>query len=328
PAPAPTADNSSSRSLSIRSRCCTSHCSPFGIAKSVRRGHDPICTSLPGNFGAGNVTRVMSSPPSGIRFRTPVMFPATRRQGGGAAFAAWLNLWGALKTSEFRSTRITGLAFGLSSPAQSGDLIRNGSLNDGEAPTGMGRRREPRKEMQTPVRIFGTNSSGQVFSEKAVTVNISQLGAELSGVQAKLNLDGIIGLSYGKNRVYFRVKWVGEPGTPKAGHVGLVNISPEKPLWDFPLPAPTPDNHQPRVVEQRKHSRFKCQIFGFGCLPFGLDLSAGSLLYFLRVSQHIAQCSPFTSKRSLPHVVHLTNAGVAVGAVGLVSIMSTCSFNP
>jgi len=122
----------------------------------------------------------------------------------------------------------------------------------------MGRRREPRKEMQTPVRIFGTNSSGQVFSEKAVTVNISQLGAELSGVQAKLNLDEIIGLSYGKNRVYFRVKWVGEPGTPKAGHVGLVNISPEKPLWDFPLPAPTPDNHQPRVVEQRKHSRFKC----------------------------------------------------------------------
>jgi hypothetical protein len=122
----------------------------------------------------------------------------------------------------------------------------------------MGRRREPRKEIQAPVRIFGTNSSGQVFSEKAVTVNVSQQGAELSGVQAGLNLDEIIGLSYGKNRVYFRVKWVGEHGTPKAGHVGLLNISPEKPLWDFPLPSPTPDNHQPRVVEQRKHPRFKC----------------------------------------------------------------------
>ncbi|MGO9573056.1 MAG: PilZ domain-containing protein [Terriglobales bacterium] len=122
----------------------------------------------------------------------------------------------------------------------------------------MGRRREPRKEIQAPVRIFGTDCSGQVFSEKAVTVNISQQGAELSGVQAKLNLDEIIGLSYGKNRVHFRVKWVGEPGTPKAGHVGLLNISPEKPLWDFPLPSPTPDDHQPRVVEQRKHPRFKC----------------------------------------------------------------------
>jgi len=38
----------------------------------------------------------------------------------------------------------------------------------------------------------------------------------------------------------------------------LLNISPEKPLWDFPLPSPTPDDHQPRVVEQRKHPRFKC----------------------------------------------------------------------
>jgi PilZ domain len=122
----------------------------------------------------------------------------------------------------------------------------------------MGRRREPRKEIQAPVRIFGTNSSGQVFSESAVTVNISQQGAELSGVQARLNVDEIIGLAYGKNRVHFRVKWVGAPSTPRAGHVGLINISPEKPLWDFPLPTPTPDNHQPRVVEQRKDPRFKC----------------------------------------------------------------------
>ena len=122
----------------------------------------------------------------------------------------------------------------------------------------MGKRREPRKEIQVPVRIFGTNSSGQAFSEKAVTINISRQGAELSGVQAKLNLDEIVGLAYGKNRVHFRVKWVGAPGTPKAGHVGLINTSPEKPLWDFPLPTPTPDNYQPRVAEQRKHPRFKC----------------------------------------------------------------------
>jgi hypothetical protein len=80
----------------------------------------------------------------------------------------------------------------------------------------------------------------------------------LSGVQAGLNLGETIGLSYGKNRLYFRVKWVGEPGTPKAGHVGLLSISPEKPLWDFSLPSPTPDNHQSRFVEQRKYTRFKC----------------------------------------------------------------------
>jgi PilZ domain len=122
----------------------------------------------------------------------------------------------------------------------------------------MGRRRQPRKEVQAPVRIFGTDSSGRVFSAKAMTVNVSQHGIELSGVESQLNLDEIIGLTYGENRVHFRVKWVGQPGTAKAGHVGLLNISPEKPLWDFPLPSPMPDNHQPQLVQQRKHTRFQC----------------------------------------------------------------------
>jgi len=78
----------------------------------------------------------------------------------------------------------------------------------------MGRRRAPRKEIEVPVRIFGTDSSGQVFSEKALTVNISQGGVELKGVPVRLALDEIIGLTYGKYRVHFRVKCVGMPGTP------------------------------------------------------------------------------------------------------------------
>jgi hypothetical protein len=122
----------------------------------------------------------------------------------------------------------------------------------------MGRRREPRKEIQVPVRIFGTDSSGQVFSAKAVTVNVSQQGIELSGVECRLKLDETIGLTYGKDRVHFRVKWVGQPGTPKAGHVGLLNLSPEKPIWDFPLPPAVPDNYLLQFAEQRKHPRFKC----------------------------------------------------------------------
>ncbi len=122
----------------------------------------------------------------------------------------------------------------------------------------MGRRREPRKDIQLPVRIFGTDSSGQVFSEKAITVNVSHQGAELSGVQAKIKLEETIGLTYGKNRVHFRVKWIGKLGTPKAGHVGLLNMAPEKPLWDLTLPSPAPDNYQQRVAEQRKDPRFKC----------------------------------------------------------------------
>jgi len=123
----------------------------------------------------------------------------------------------------------------------------------------MGKRIEPRLEVQVPVRIFGTESTGSVFSQKVVTVNISRLGVELAEVEAKLAVDEIIGLTYAAKRVHFRVKWIGAPGTPKAGHVGLLNIAPEKPLWDFPLPAAASDNHQPGLVEKRKHPRFRCQ---------------------------------------------------------------------
>jgi hypothetical protein len=123
----------------------------------------------------------------------------------------------------------------------------------------MGRRSQPRKELEVPVRIFGTDSDGKVFSEKVSTVNISRNGVELVGVSRKLKVDEIVGLTCGNNRVHFRIKWVGEPGTPDAGHVGLLNIAPEKPLWNFPLPSDAPDDYQPGSIEHRKHSRFRCQ---------------------------------------------------------------------
>jgi hypothetical protein len=123
----------------------------------------------------------------------------------------------------------------------------------------MGRRSQPRKQIEVPVRIFGTDSGGQVFSEKVLTVNISRNGAELAGVRSKLSPDEIVGLTYGANRVHFRVKWIGAPGTPKAGHVGLLNIAPQKPLWDFPLPPDAPDDFQLANVEHRIDPRFRCQ---------------------------------------------------------------------
>jgi hypothetical protein len=123
----------------------------------------------------------------------------------------------------------------------------------------MGRRIQPRKSIEVPVRIFGTDSHGQVFSDKVLTVNVSRNGTELAGVRPDLGLDEIVGLTYGSNRVHFRVKWIGAPGTPRAGHVGLLNIAPEKPLWDFPLPADVKDDYVATAVEHRSHPRFRCQ---------------------------------------------------------------------
>src|SRR6266699_356230 len=133
----------------------------------------------------------------------------------------------------------------------------------------MGKRREPRKPVEKQVRIFGTDAAGKIFSETVTTADVSQNGARLCGVRAKLSLDEIIGVSYGKNKVHFRVKWVadasnagpnaGPNGGPTVDQIGLLNLTPEKPFWDFPLPAATPDNFRP--TQERRHSaRVKCSI--------------------------------------------------------------------
>jgi hypothetical protein len=122
----------------------------------------------------------------------------------------------------------------------------------------VGNRREPRDDAKLPVRIFGTDADGRVFSEKVTTVNVSRQGVEVSGLKVNLKLDEIVGLTLGQKKLHFRVKWMGPAGTPKAGHAGLLNLNPEKPFWDLPLPAPAQDQFQAGSVERRKHMRVKC----------------------------------------------------------------------
>jgi hypothetical protein len=69
----------------------------------------------------------------------------------------------------------------------------------------MGKRREPRKDIRVAVRIFGTDRGGQLFSEKVFTVNVSQQGVELSGVQVQPNVDEIVAVNYGVTKAHFRV---------------------------------------------------------------------------------------------------------------------------
>jgi PilZ domain len=122
----------------------------------------------------------------------------------------------------------------------------------------MGKRREPRKDIRVAVRIFGTDRGGQLFSEKVFTVNVSQHGVELSGVQAQPNVDEIVGITHGVTKAHFRVKWVGQPGSDKAGRLGLLNLSPGKNLWDFPLPPPGYDATVRDARDRRASSRAKC----------------------------------------------------------------------
>jgi hypothetical protein len=113
--------------------------------------------------------------------------------------------------------------------------------------------------MRLPVRIFGTDADGRVFSESIFTVDISHTGAKLSGVQARIKPGEVIGITHGKNKSRFCVKWVGQPGTPLAGQIGVLNISPEKYIWDLTLPAAGFDPYKSASgSDRRQHARLKC----------------------------------------------------------------------
>ena len=63
-----------------------------------------------------------------------------------------------------------------------------------------------------------------------------------------------------RTRSTFRVKWAGEPGSPKDGQIGLLNLTPEKPFWDFPLPSGVIDNFRFADKDRRQSARAKCSI--------------------------------------------------------------------
>jgi hypothetical protein len=117
--------------------------------------------------------------------------------------------------------------------------------------------REQRKQVALTVRIFGTDSTGHVFSDSVSTVNVSFEGAMLSGVRRPIQPGEIIGLTYGKNKARFRVRWVGEPGTPNQGRMGIQNVMPTSCIWDIPLPARISDTKSEYPVA-RRHARLKC----------------------------------------------------------------------
>ena len=126
----------------------------------------------------------------------------------------------------------------------------------------MGQRREPRKDLKVPVRVFGTDLDGRPFSENVSTLNVSSRGAKLAGLQAKIKTGEVIAMAYGAQKSRFAVRWVGSAGAATEGQLGLENVSPEKPFWDFPLPAPGMDEYgrHSKGAERRKYVRLKCLI--------------------------------------------------------------------
>lgn len=101
------------------------------------------------------------------------------------------------------------------------------------------RRREKRIQIKLPVQVGRLSVRDQLWS--AHTVDISTLGARLTGLAEPLKVGEVLEIHCGRREAIFRVMWIGPPNTGAAGHVGVECLTPETNIWDLDMSARTDD---------------------------------------------------------------------------------------
>lgn len=125
----------------------------------------------------------------------------------------------------------------------------------------MGTRQDPRVEARLQIRIAGIDVNGHPLLQMVTTRNISRRGALLEGLQGTLKPEETVALTYKNNKARFRVSWVGETGSARAGQIGVQSVDATKCIWDAALlPPPAPDTYAAPARERRKHRRVPCRL--------------------------------------------------------------------
>ena len=125
----------------------------------------------------------------------------------------------------------------------------------------MGKRRDPRIQAKLQVRIAGIDASGRPLLQTVTAQNISRQGALLDGIQSAFKPGEIISVSYKNNKSRFRVIWMGDTGTARAGQMGVQSVDPAQCIWDVAtLPPTAADTFAARVTERRQRPRVPCKL--------------------------------------------------------------------
>jgi len=103
--------------------------------------------------------------------------------------------------------------------------------------TNMPKRSEPRLTQEAPVRIFGMDSRGRPINIASSTLDISKSGARLKEIRCWDYPGEIIGIRHGMEKARFRIVWVGAPGTPMDGQIGLQCIEAGRYIWGVAPPS-------------------------------------------------------------------------------------------
>jgi hypothetical protein len=90
----------------------------------------------------------------------------------------------------------------------------------------MDRRKERRLNLELPVRIWGVDRMARPFAELARVRNISNRGAVLVGVRAKIQTGDVLDVQLGASRTEFRIAWIS-----LSGEAGIEALAMEPPIF-------------------------------------------------------------------------------------------------
>jgi c-di-GMP-binding flagellar brake protein YcgR len=124
----------------------------------------------------------------------------------------------------------------------------------------MGRRREPRVRISLSVTVQGIDRFGKTFYQPARTVDISRSGAALEGASHVRGVGEEVQVEYKGESAGYRVKWIGPPGSKRAGQVGMECIQAGKYIWKEKLP----DFYTDNFVVPAAHSKADSTLGGTG----------------------------------------------------------------
>jgi len=121
----------------------------------------------------------------------------------------------------------------------------------------MYRRKRNRVKMVLGVRASGQASSGLQFDELAHTLDIAIGGVRLGGMnRIQLQPGDVIEIRRQSRKARFKVAWVGAPGSPRDGQIGLQGIDASPNFWglevpvegEVPVTLPVSKPHRPNHV--------------------------------------------------------------------------------
>jgi hypothetical protein len=95
--------------------------------------------------------------------------------------------------------------------------------------------REQRTKMKLPVRIWGMDIAGKLFSTEAHTIDVTPVGACIGGVSVALQRGSVIGVQYGRSQSRFRIVWIAPSGSKREGQIGIRCLDPGRYIWGISL---------------------------------------------------------------------------------------------